>query len=89
SIPEIDFYAIHPGGAAILKACEKALNMTREQNFYSYNVLNNYGNMSSVTVLFVLKEILENINSSDKGKNILSFAFGPGLTMESMILKIT
>ncbi|MBA3901491.1 MAG: type III polyketide synthase, partial [Bacteroidetes bacterium] len=88
SITDIDYYAIHPGGVAILKACEKALNLTREQNSFSYNILNNFGNMSSVTVLFVLKEMLQNVNDKDKGKNVLSFAFGPGLTMESMILKI-
>lgn len=68
--------------------CEKALNLSSHDNAYSYKILNNYGNMSSVTVLFVLMEILQNRDSRESDKNVLSFAFGPGLTIESMILKI-
>lgn len=84
---DIDFYAIHPGGLKILEACEKALNITKEQNRYAYDVLNNYGNMSSATILFVLKAILHDLKKNDHQKNIFSCAFGPGLTLESMILK--
>jgi alpha-pyrone synthase len=85
---DVSFYAIHPGGMKILQACEEALKITREHNAVSYDVLKNYGNMSSVTVLFVLKEYLQKLNISDKGKNMLSCAFGPGLTMESMLLQV-
>jgi alpha-pyrone synthase len=87
TLNEIDFYAIHPGGLKILQACEKALNITEEDNKYSYDVLKNYGNMSSPTVLFVLKNIWDNISKKDSNKNIFSCAFGPGLTLESMMLK--
>ena len=85
---DVSFYAIHPGGMKILQACEEALQITREHNSVSYDVLKNYGNMSSVTVLFVLKEYFRKLTSSDKGKNMLSIAFGPGLTMESVVLKV-
>jgi len=85
---DISYYAIHPGGMKILKACEDALNITPAQNSNSYKVLNDYGNMSSVTVLFVLKEYLKNMQKEDIGKKVLSCAFGPGLTMESMLLKV-
>lgn len=85
---DISFYAIHPGGIKILQACEDALNITPRDNAISYDVLKNFGNMSSVTVLFVLKEYLKKITAEDSSKNILSCAFGPGLTMESMILGI-
>ena len=44
--------------------------------------------MSSVTIFFVLKKYFEKLTKDDSGKNILSCAFGPGLTMESMILKV-
>jgi alpha-pyrone synthase len=84
---EISFYAIHPGGTAILEACEKALGITSEANRLSYQVLKNYGNMSSVTVLFVLKELMKSLSPEDNGKNIFSCAFGPGITMESLILR--
>ena len=84
----IDWYALHPGGIKILEACEKALNISKQDNSYSYDVLKEYGNMSSVTIFFVLKKYFEKLTKDDSGKNILSCAFGPGLTMESMILKV-
>jgi alpha-pyrone synthase len=86
-LADIDFYAIHPGGLKILQACETALSITKEDNRYSYEVLRQYGNMSSATVLFVLKAIWEDLNAEDTEKNIFSCAFGPGLTLESMLLK--
>jgi alpha-pyrone synthase len=87
-LEEIDFYAIHPGGKKILEAIEWVLNIEKTKNKYAHHVLREYGNMSSPTVLFVLKEILQELKNNDDQKNILSFAFGPGLTLESMILKI-
>lgn len=84
---EISLYAMHPGGKAILEAIEKALEISEEENKYAYSVLKNYGNMSSCTVLFVLEEILKD-SKNQKGQNILSCAFGPGLTLESMVLAI-
>ncbi len=86
---DIDFYAIHPGGVKILEACEEALDISKEQNANSYDVLRNYGNMSSVTVLFVLNQYLHQLTANDKGKKILTCAFGPGITMESMIVEIS
>jgi alpha-pyrone synthase len=85
---DISHYAIHPGGRAILEAIETALNLSPTDNRFAYNVLRQYGNMSSATVLFVLKELLEerSVNPSEQG-HILSCAFGPGLTVEAMILK--
>lgn len=86
---DVDFFAIHPGGVKILEACEQALSINPEQNKFSYDVLRNYGNMSSATVLFVLKKIWENLTwKIDQDKNIFSCAFGPGLTLESMLIKI-
>ena len=85
----IDHYAIHPGGKKILETIEKELCLTREHNALAYEVLRKYGNMSSPTVLFVLQEILNTLRKEDDGKRILSFAFGPGLTLESTVMKIT
>jgi prepilin-type processing-associated H-X9-DG protein len=87
-LSDISYFAIHPGGKKILEVIEQKLGLTKEQNKASYEVLKNYGNMSSPTVLFVLKEISKNLKDVDNGKKILSFAFGPGLTMESMVLEI-
>lgn len=88
SFEHIDLFAIHPGGQKILKACEAALNITAEDNRYSYQVLKQFGNMSSATVLFVLNELWQDIKSEDQDKKIFSCAFGPGLTFESMILSV-
>ncbi|MES2797875.1 MAG: type III polyketide synthase [Bacteroidota bacterium] len=88
SMEDIDLFAMHPGGRAILEAIEKALSLDKESNRFAYEVLANYGNMSSATVLFVLKNIMNQLSETDKSKNILSCAFGPGLTLESMILEV-
>jgi predicted naringenin-chalcone synthase len=85
---EVSYYAIHPGGKKILEAIEQELNLTRQHNSNAYHVLRNYGNMSSPTVIFVLKEILSKLTETDDDKKILSFGFGPGLTLESLILTI-
>lgn len=76
---EIDIWAIHPGGKAILEKLEKTLKLTREDFSVSYDVLWNYGNMSSSTIMFVLKKILDN----EKFGKIFAVAFGPGLTVET------
>ncbi|MFI5220246.1 MAG: type III polyketide synthase [Bacteroidia bacterium] len=86
---DIDYYALHPGGMKILEACEEALHISKEQNKISYDVLRDYGNMSSVTILFVLEKYMETLSAKDdREKKILACAFGPGLTMESMIAEI-
>lgn len=84
-IHDIKHFAIHPGGKKILEVIEKELGITREQNQPAYRVLSNFGNMSSPTVLFVINEIFKNLKDADHNSNILSFAFGPGLTLESIL----
>ena len=87
-ISDVKYFAIHPGGKKILEVIEEELGISPEQNAPAYYILQNYGNMSSPTVLFVLQEIFRKIKPEDHGEHILSFAFGPGLTLESMVLKI-
>jgi predicted naringenin-chalcone synthase len=82
---EITHWCIHPGGKKILEAVHNSLGFTNGQLQYSYEVLRDYGNMSSPTVLFVLKNLM---SSLDKARNsrIFGAAFGPGITMETFIL---
>lgn len=87
-LSDIDYYAIHPGGKKILESIETGLAISPTQNQYAYNTLRQFGNMSSPTVLFVLQEIFRRLKQEDNHKKILSVAFGPGLTLESMILEI-
>lgn len=83
----ITHWAIHPGGRKILEVIQKELELKHNDLESSYRVLKNYGNMSSPTVLFVLKDIIENKIDKDKGELTFCSAFGPGLTMESVILE--
>ena len=84
----IRHFALHPGGRKILEAIEKALGLSAHDNRHAYQVLREYGNMSSATVLFVLRELLAHATPADHCAPVLSCAFGPGLTMEAMLLEI-
>jgi predicted naringenin-chalcone synthase len=89
-LSEVDYFAIHPGGKLILEEVERELDIPRVKNEFPFQVLRDYGNMSSVTILFVLKKILDSFrNSSVEKGTILGMAFGPGLTLESMILSLS
>ncbi len=85
---EVTHFAIHPGGKKILEVIEQELNIGKEQNRWAYHVLNHYGNMSSPTVVFVLSHLLNDLSAQNHQQRILSFAFGPGLTLESVLFKI-
>ena len=84
SVDSIDRWAVHPGGRAILDKVEQTLNLDRALLNASRHVLSEYGNMSSATVLFVMKELLN--QPPDDVQQTLAMAFGPGLTMESALL---
>jgi len=80
----IAHWCIHPGGKRILEAIHKSLQLHNGDLNASYDVLKKYGNMSSPTILFVLKEIMQSISVKGNQK-IFAAAFGPGLTMETFI----
>jgi predicted naringenin-chalcone synthase len=84
---EIDYWAIHPGGKKILDDFKEVINLPSEALKHSYDVLRNYGNMSSPTVLFVLKQMLESNKKYKVGEKIFTAAFGPGLSIETMQLE--
>ena len=80
---KVTHWCLHPGGRKIIDTIQNRLGLTDEDVAYSRKVLAEYGNMSSPTILFVLKEIMDDI--SDQAANVLGIAFGPGLTMETFI----
>ena len=96
SVADVDYFALHPGGRRILDVIEAELHLDRTQTRYAYEVLDAYGNMSSATILFVLKALWNDLAEQAKialggasdtfAKTIASVAFGPGLTLESMLL---
>jgi predicted naringenin-chalcone synthase len=79
---KITHWCIHPGGKKILEVIEQKLRLQKEDLCYSRKVLAEYGNMSSPTILFVLKEMWNNIQH---GSTIFGIAFGPGLTIETFL----
>jgi len=82
---DITHWCIHPGGKKILEAVHNSLQFTNGQLQHCYDVLNDYGNMSSPTVLFVLERIQKALDRKQRN-NIFGAAFGPGLTIETFIL---
>ncbi len=87
SVDHITHWALHPGGRAILDSLQHGLQLKDEQMIPSRTVLNNYGNLSSASILFVLKELLKN-TALKKDELVCAVAFGPGLTMEVAVMKV-
>lgn len=82
---DIKHWAMHPGGRAILDKIETNLELAPGQLKSSRATLADYGNMSSATILFVLKHLLEQPFETEQ-ESTLAIAFGPGLTIESGLL---
>ena len=87
SIADVQRWAVHPGGKSIVDKVAASLELSADQVSTSRNVLRNFGNMSCATILFVLKEMLEQANAEDREK-VCAIAFGPGLTVETALLQI-
>lgn len=83
----IAHWAIHPGGRSILDKTEAKLGLTEAQLLPSRETLRTNGNMSSATILFVIKAILDGESTAD-GDRVCAMAFGPGLTVESGLMTV-
>ena len=82
--PQKTGWAIHPGGKQIVDGIKSTLDLAEAEVSASRKVLLHHGNMSSATILFVLKEMLQNRPSAKD--EFIACAFGPGLTLESALL---
>ncbi|MHC2183898.1 putative naringenin-chalcone synthase [Paenibacillus sp. PvR052] len=83
-----ELWAIHPGGRGIVDTLQDIFGLTDDQVRPSRNVLRQYGNLSSATILFVLNEMKQELQSRRSGPTSgIALAFGPGLTAE--MAKIT
>ena len=92
---DVDAWAVHPGGRSVLDRVETGLELPASALAASRSVLRDYGNMSSATILFILRAYLEGTaqGTADAapaepadGQRIAALAFGPGLTVESALL---
>ncbi len=84
SMDAIKYWAVHPGGRAILDAVQAAQELPDAVLAPSRQTLREYGNMSSATIWFVLRNIMQ--QQGERDAPILAMAFGPGLTIESVLL---
>jgi predicted naringenin-chalcone synthase len=83
---DIELWAVHPGGRTVLDAVEQAFALPPAALAPSRSVLNDYGNMSSGTVMFVLDRIMR--DRSGRGRRGCAMSFGPGLVAETMMFRM-
>lgn len=82
SLDSIGSWGVHPGGPRILTAVEESLNLPREATSVSRQVLASHGNMSSPTVLFILKELM----AQNAKLPCVLLGFGPGMFAEVALI---
>ena len=83
---DVEYWAFHPGGKRILEAIEEALGIDRTSTQPSWDVLREYGNQSSVAVLFVLERWMKHHRPRPGAYGLLG-ALGPGLSTELCLLR--
>lgn len=83
---DLRFHAVHPGGPKILESAAEALSIGDQAMRPSWEVLENFGNMSSATILFVLDRIATRYTPQE-GDLGLVVSFGPGVTCELLLLR--
>lgn len=82
---QVRHWLVHPGGPQILDGVQACLGLAPDALAISRSVLREYGNMSSPTILFILKELLK----MDPRGDVIALAFGPGLTVELALLRVS
>lgn len=85
SVPDVQRFIFHPGGAKVLAAYRQALGIPAEATRLAEDVLRDFGNMSSPTVLFVLEKCME--EGWKPGEKGLLAALGPGFSSELILLE--
>ena len=77
-------YVCHPGGRKVLEAVQQALDIDRSALRHSWDVLNDYGNMSAPTVLFILERTIQ---TNVTGLHLM-ISFGPAFTVTFVLLDL-
>jgi alkylresorcinol/alkylpyrone synthase len=86
TIAEITYLMLHPGGAKVIEAYEEALSLTNGKLDICRQALRDFGNMSSVSVLFVLAEHLARFPLNSDKYGLIS-ALGPGFCAENLLVR--
>ncbi len=84
-LSDLSHFIVHPGGKKVLEAYEYALGIDARKMQISFDILREYGNMSSATVLYVLQKYVQTVNKSDELG--LIGALGPGFSSELVLLR--
>jgi len=81
-------FAIHPGGTTIIEHIQDELGLLDEQVAISKAVLRENGNMSSATIPYILKEVVDDPGIA-RGTRVICLGYGPGLTLAGLVLEKT
>ena len=85
---DVSHWIVHSGGRKVIDNIKESVGLTEEQLTHSRKTLRDFGNMSSPTVLYVLRETIE--KSKPQGGDIgVMLAMGPGLAIEAAALRWT
>ncbi len=86
-IKHIKHFITHPGGAKVLEAYKSAFELSDAHLQIAYQILSEYGNMSAVTVLFILERFMERLRYNAENDLALLAALGPGFSAELLLLQ--
>jgi len=86
SLNDLKHFIVHPGGPKVLSEYERALGLDDGSFSHSRKVLREHGNMSSPTVLYVLREFMDNGPKNGGEYGIIS-ALGPGFSSELLLFR--
>ena len=84
---DISWWLFHPGGVKVMNALEQSLEIASETSHWGRDVLYKNGNLSSATILFVIKEFIDS-KVYAKGDYVLVAAIGPGITVELVLMQV-
>jgi alpha-pyrone synthase len=84
---DVDLWAIHPGGPKIIEESVRSLGIAPERAALSWDVLARFGNMLSVSLIFVLEHMIQQAAAQPISTGV-AFSFAPGVTLEGMIFDI-
>jgi len=85
-IEDINNFIFHPGGKKVLDAYQDTLGIEGDFLKTTREVMNNYGNMSSATVLYVLEKFMQ--QGFEEGYGLM-LSMGPGFSSEMVLLKVS
>ncbi len=83
-LEDLSLFVLHPGSSRILDACERALDLPPDATRFSRRFLASHGNLSSASVLFILRDALE---GAPPGRRGILVALGPGFACEMLLFE--